>query len=52
VPVLDGFQVAGKVIPETMVDEYNALHPGSFDSQLENILKESRFVKWQGPVAL
>jgi hypothetical protein len=48
VPVLEGFQVDWKVISETMVDAYNARHPGSFDSQLENILEESRFVKWQG----
>jgi hypothetical protein len=48
VPVLEGFQVDWKVISETMVDEYNARHPCSFDSQLENILEESRFVKWQG----
>ena len=47
-PVLEGFQVDWKVISETMVDAYNARHPGSFDSQLENILDESRFVKWQG----
>jgi hypothetical protein len=39
-----------KVISETMVGEYNARHPCSFDSQLENILEESRFVKWQGSV--
>ena len=48
VPVLEGFQVDWKVIPETMVDRYNARYPGSFDSKLENILEESRFVKWQG----
>ena len=48
VPVLEGFQVHWKVISESMADVYDACHPGSFDSQLENILEESRFVKWQG----
>lgn len=32
VPVLEGFQVDWKVISETVVDEYNARHPGAFDS--------------------
>jgi len=44
-PVLEGFQVDWKVISETMVDAYNTRHPDSFDSQLETILEESRFVK-------
>lgn len=45
VPVPEGFQVDWKVISETMVDRYNARHPDALDSQLENILEESRFVK-------
>lgn len=48
VPILEGFLVDWRIISEAEIEHYNREPPGSYDSQVEAILSEDRFIKCQG----